>query len=84
MTDIIWWRELRTTENESLPNMTTIGLDGRFLPEAPASVENPEAATWYAEEIAGKTVFSARKAIVEKLQATGDMTAVGKPFNHAV
>jgi valyl-tRNA synthetase len=84
VTDIVWWRELRTTENEPLPNMTTIGLDGRFLPEAPASVENPDAISWYTEELAGKTVFSARKAIVEKLQATGDMTAVGKPFNHAV
>lgn len=84
VTDIVWWRELRTTENEPLPNMTTIGLDGRFLPEAPTSVENPDAISWYTEELAGKTVFSARKAIVEKLQETGDMTAVGKPFNHAV
>ncbi len=84
VTDIVWWRELRTTEDQPLPNMTTIGLDGRFLPEAPSSVANGDAIAWYAEELAGKTVFSARKAIVEKLQATGDMTAVGKPFNHAV
>ena len=83
VTDIIWWRELRTTDGESLPNMTTIGLDGRFLPAAPTSVGD-EAAAWYVDELAGKTVFSARKAIVEKLQETGDMTAVGKPFSHAV
>ncbi len=67
-------RERATAEHD------TIGLDGRFLPEAPSSVENPEAVSWYAEELAGKTVFSARKAIVEKLQETGDMTSVGKPF----
>lgn len=83
VTDIVWWRELRTTTNESLPNMTTIGLDGRFLPEAPATA-TADAAQWYVENLAGKTVFSARQAIVAKLQETGEMTAVGKPFNHAV
>lgn len=84
VTDIVWWRELRTTEGHHLPNMTTIGVDGRFLPTAPAIVANAEAREWYAAEMAGKTVFSARKAIVEKLQETGDVTAVGKPFTHAV
>ncbi|MBW9092816.1 valine--tRNA ligase [Microbacterium jejuense] len=84
VTDIVWWRELRTTDGRHLPNMTTIGLDGRFLPKAPAIVESAEAIAWYEAEMAGKTVFSARKALVEKLQETGDMTAVGKPFNHAV
>ena len=84
VTDIVWWRELRTTDGRDLPNMTTIGLDGRFLPDAPASVGHADAAAWYVENMAGKTVFSARKALVEKLQETGAMTAVGKPFNHAV
>ncbi|WP_203579581.1 valine--tRNA ligase [Microbacterium hibisci] len=84
VTDIVWWRELRTTDGRHLPNMTTIGPDGRFLPTAPAIVANAEAIEWYAAEMAGKTVFSARKALVEKLQETGDMTAVGKPFSHAV
>ena len=84
VTDIIWWRELRTAAGDHLPNMTTIGLDGRFLPTAPSIVADAEAIDWYQAELAGKTVFSARKAIVEKLQETGDMTAVGKPFNHAV
>ncbi len=85
VTDIVWWRELRTTDGRDLPNMTTIGLDGRFLPDAPASVAHADAAAWYVENMAGKTVFSARKALVEKLQETGGaMTAVGKPFNHAV
>ncbi|HET8867291.1 MAG TPA: class I tRNA ligase family protein, partial [Agrococcus sp.] len=36
VTDIIWWRELRTAAGDHLPNMTTIGLDGRFLPTAPS------------------------------------------------
>ncbi|SJN18824.1 Valyl-tRNA synthetase [Microbacterium esteraromaticum] len=84
VTDIVWWRELRTTSGDSLPNMTTIGLDGRFLPDAPASVLADGAADWYTENMASKTVFTARKNLVEKLQETGDMTAVGKPFSHAV
>ncbi len=84
VTDIVWWRELRTTDGRHLPNMTTIGLDGRFLPQAPSIVANAEAGAWYEAEMAGKTVFSARKALVEKLQETGDITAVGKPFSHAV
>lgn len=84
VTDIIWWRELRDTQGGALPNMTTIGLDGRFLADAPASVGDAEAREWYTAELAGKTVFSARKALVEKLQETGDMTAVGKPFTHPV
>jgi valyl-tRNA synthetase len=84
VTDIVWWRELRTVDGRHLPNMTTIGPDGRFLPKAPSIVANAEAIEWYGAQLAGKTVFSARKAIVEKLQETGDITAVGKPFSHAV
>ena len=84
VTDIVWWRELRTTAGESLPNMTALGMDGRFLPDAPATVANADARTWYVENMAGKTVFSGRKAIVELLQESGAMTAVSKPFTHAV
>ena len=84
VTDIVWWRELRRTDGSDLPNLTTLGLDGRFLPEAPAAVANAEAIAWYDAEMAGKTVFSGRKALVEKLQETGDLLSVSKPFTHAV
>ncbi len=84
VTDIIWWRELRTTDNESLPNMTTIAWTGDSCPMPPPPSRAPRRRPGTARRSRAKTVFSARKAIVEKLQATGDMTAVGKPFNHAV
>ncbi len=84
VTDIIWWRELRTADGESLPNRTALGLDGRFLPDAPAGVENADAVAFYADQVAGKTVFSGRKAIVDKLTETGEMLEVSKPFSHPV
>ncbi|QMU98390.1 valine--tRNA ligase [Microbacterium esteraromaticum] len=77
VTDIIWWREL------DLPNRTILGKDGRVLAEAPEAITSETGLAAYAE-LAGKTVFSARKSIVEQLQASGDLLEVGKPFNHAV
>ncbi|WP_336646144.1 valine--tRNA ligase [Microbacterium sp. USHLN186] len=77
VTDIIWWREL------DLPNRTILGKDGRVLAEAPEAIASEAGKAAYAE-LAGKTVFSARKSIVEQLQASGDLLEVGKPFNHAV
>ncbi|MCC2032281.1 valine--tRNA ligase [Microbacterium allomyrinae] len=84
VTDIVWWRELRRTDGSNLPNFTTIGIDGRFLADAPAGVGSADAGAWYVDQLAGKTVFSARKAIVEKLTETGDMLEVSKPFTHVV
>ncbi|GAA1913002.1 valine--tRNA ligase [Microbacterium aoyamense] len=83
VTDIVWWRELRRTDGSDLPNLTSLGLDGRFLPDAPAGL-GAEGSAWYESEMAGKTVFSGRKALVEKLQETGDILSVSKPFTHAV
>ncbi|MEV7633283.1 valine--tRNA ligase [Microbacterium sp. NPDC089318] len=77
VTDIIWWREL------DLPNRTILGKDGRVLADAPEAIVSEAGQAAYAE-LAGKTVFSARKSIVEQLQASGDLLEVGKPFNHAV
>lgn len=77
VTDIIWWREL------DLPNRTILGKDGRVLADVPEAITSEAGRTAYAE-LAGKTVFSARKAIVEQLQASGDLLEVGKPFSHAV
>ena len=77
VTDIIWWREL------DLPNRTILGQDGRVLPDPPEALATDEAKAAYAE-IAGKTVFSAKKRIVELLEDSGDLLEVSKPFTHPV
>ncbi|MBA8815971.1 valyl-tRNA synthetase [Microbacterium halimionae] len=77
VTDIIWWREL------DLPNRTIMGKDGRIVADAPAALVSDSAKAHYAE-LAGKTVFSAKKRIVELLTESGELLEVGKPFSHAV
>ena len=76
LTDVTWWRELQ------LPVRTVIGRDGRFLRETPEWLSSPAAAPAAAEfyaELAGKTVFSAREAMVAKLRETGDLIGDPKP-----
>ncbi|HEY2642514.1 MAG TPA: class I tRNA ligase family protein, partial [Galbitalea sp.] len=73
VTDVVWWREL------SLPNRTIIGADGRILADAPDVIATPEAKAAYAE-LAGKTVFSAKAAIVELLRARGELIGDPKPI----
>lgn len=77
VTDIVWWREL------DLPNRTILGPDGRVIAEAPDAIVTDAAKAAYAE-IAGKTVFSAKKRIVELLQESGELIGEPKPFTHAV
>ncbi|MFN8086126.1 MAG: valine--tRNA ligase [Microbacterium sp.] len=77
VTDIIWWREL------DLPNRTILGQDGRVLADAPEALTTDAARAAYAE-IAGLTVFSAKKKMVELLEASGELLEVSKPFNHPV
>ncbi|RLK49256.1 valine--tRNA ligase [Microbacterium telephonicum] len=77
VTDIIWWREL------DLPNRTILGPDGRVLADAPDVLVTDAARAAYAE-LAGKTVFSAKKRMVELLQESGELLEVSKPFTHPV
>ncbi|WJM17236.1 valine--tRNA ligase [Microbacterium arborescens] len=77
VTDIIWWREL------DLPNRTILGHDGRIIADAPEVIVTDSARAAYAE-LAGKTVFSAKKRIVELLQESGELLEVSKPFSHPV
>lgn len=77
VTDIIWWREL------DLPNRTILGPDGRILPDAPDALETDAAKAAYAE-IAGLTVFSAKKRMAELLTDSGELLEVSKPFSHPV
>ncbi|MDT0202794.1 valine--tRNA ligase [Nocardioides sp. AE5] len=72
LTDVQWWRELQ------LPVRTVIGRDGRFLRETPAWLSADAASTAYAD-LAGKTVFSAREAMVAKLREAGDLDGEPKP-----
>ena len=66
LTDVQWWRE------HQLPNRTVIGRDGRFLREVPEWIAS-DAGRELFTELAGKTTFSAREAIVAALQASGDL-----------
>ncbi|WP_322408940.1 valine--tRNA ligase [Microbacterium invictum] len=77
VTDIIWWREL------DLPNRTILGKDGRVLADVPDVVTSDAGVSAYAE-LAGKTVFSAKKRIVELLQESGELIGEPKPFTHPV
>src|SRR5690606_1683046 len=65
LTDVLWWRELQ------LPVRTVIGRDGRFSRETPEWLASEQASTQYAD-LAGKTPFSAREAMVAKLRESGD------------
>ena len=69
LTDVTWWRELR------LPMRTVIGRDGRLHAETPDWLTNAEP---YAE-LAGKTTFGAREAMVGLLRAAGDLDGEPKP-----
>ena len=72
LTDVTWWREL------DLPVRTVIGRDGRFSRETPEWLSSEQAAAAYAE-LAGKTVFSAREAMVAALRESGDLEGEPQP-----
>jgi valyl-tRNA synthetase len=72
LTDVLWWREL------DLPVRSVVGRDGRLLRETPAWLADEPAATAYAE-LAGKTTFSARTAMVDLLRAAGDLDGEPTP-----
>ncbi|WP_435770782.1 valine--tRNA ligase [Nocardioides sp. SYSU DS0651] len=72
LTDVQWWRELQ------LPVRTVIGRDGRFTRETPEWLSGEQAAAAY-EDLKGKTVHSAREAMVAKLRETGDLDGDPKP-----
>lgn len=66
VTDVQWWREL------NLPMRCILGKDGRLLRETPSWITSESGLEMYAL-MAGKTTFSARKALVEKLRETGEL-----------
>ncbi|MDN3479725.1 valine--tRNA ligase [Curtobacterium sp. APC 4022] len=76
-TDVVWWRELQ------LPNRSVIGFDGRIRSDEPAWIESAEGRALYAE-MAGKTVFSAKKVVVDALTESGELVGDVKTINHPV
>lgn len=77
VTDVIWWREL------NLPTRAIIGFDGRIVSDAPEAIESAEGKQAYAE-IAGKTAFSAKAAVVELLKARGELIGDIENITHPV
>jgi valyl-tRNA synthetase len=72
LTDVLWWREL------DLPVRSVVGRDGRLIRETPPWLAAEPAASAYAE-LAGKTTFSAREAVVAQLRASGDLDGEPTP-----
>ena len=77
VTDVIWWREL------SLDTRPILGKDGRILAESPAWLTSEKAMASYAE-LAGKTVFSAKAAMVDMLGESGDLVETPENITHPV
>jgi len=77
MTDVTWWREL------SLPTRTVIGRDGRLLADPPPGLDSDAGRAAYAE-LAGLTVFSAKKRVVEMLSESGALEGAARPIKHPV
>ncbi|GGI41582.1 valine--tRNA ligase [Cnuibacter physcomitrellae] len=77
ITDVTWWRDL------DLPNRAIIGFDGRIVSEPPAAIDTEAGREAYAQ-LAGKTVFSAKQAIVELLKESGELIGDPKPITHPV
>jgi valyl-tRNA synthetase len=76
-TDVTWWREL------NLPVRAIVGRDGRVIPDAPAAITSDAGLEAFAR-IAGKTMFSAQKEMVDILRETGEMDGEPRPITHAV
>jgi valyl-tRNA synthetase len=77
LNDVIWWREL------DLPNRSIIGFDGRIVAEAPEIITSERGRDAFAQ-LAGKTVFSAKAAMVDLLRESGDLQGDPRPITHPV
>jgi valyl-tRNA synthetase len=66
LTDVQWWRELQ------LPTRSVVGRDGRIQRDTPEWIASDEGRAAY-EDMAGRTTFSAREAVVARLRESGDL-----------
>jgi valyl-tRNA synthetase len=78
LTDVQWWRELQ------LLTRSVLQRDGRLSRETPEWIAGGPGAGLYEQDIAGKTTFSARTAIVDALRASGDLDGEPVPTNRKV
>ena len=72
LTDVVWWHEL------GLPMRSVLGKDGRIVAQTPEWIASERGVAAY-QAMAGKTAFSARKALVEALADSGEMLGEPKP-----
>jgi len=72
LTDVQWWRELQ------LPTRSIIQRNGRIQEETPEWIHS-EAGRSLFSEIAGKTTFGARTAVVDALRVSGDLEGEPTP-----
>ncbi|MGO1345513.1 MAG: valine--tRNA ligase [Bifidobacterium psychraerophilum] len=72
ITDVQWWRELH------LPTRSIIQRNGRIIMDVPDWITD-EAGRALFEETEGKTVFTARKIIVDALREAGDLDGEPTP-----
>ena len=72
LTDVQWWRELQ------LPTRSIIQRSGRIQAETPTWVTTEAGRALFAE-LAGKTAFAARTAIVDALRISGDLDGEPAP-----
>ena len=77
VTDVVWWRDL------SLETRPILGVDGRICHETPPWIISPHAQKSFAE-LAGKTVFSAKAAMVDMLRESGDLHGEPEAMVHPV
>jgi valyl-tRNA synthetase len=67
LTDVLWWRELQ------LPTRSIITRTGRIQAEVPQWLVGGPGEQLFAAQVATKTTFSAREAIVAALRESGDL-----------
>ncbi|WP_462418007.1 valine--tRNA ligase [Kytococcus sp. Marseille-QA3725] len=71
LTDVTWWRELQ------LPMRSVITRNGRLVGETPEWIAGGPGAGLYAEQLATKTVHTARENTVTALRESGEL--IGEP-----
>lgn len=77
LTDVTWWRELQ------LPTRAIIGRDGRVLADTPEWITTAAGREAY-EQLAGKTVFSTKEAVVNMLTEAELLDGEPKKIQHPV
>ncbi len=77
VTDVVWWRDLQ------LDTRPILGWDGRIIRTTPDWITTDSGKTAY-EAIAGTTVFTAKKNMVELLTESGGMVGEPRPITHPV